>query len=98
MTPGDYVCCYFSSAKKYCPMAFSNFINFPDANELSLQSLEILPGSKICVSINIKSHLRDDNDWIGLYRTHQHKKHLYLAYQSVKKDVQSLEFPIVPDF
>jgi hypothetical protein len=68
-------------------MAFSNFINFPDANELSLVggAVEVVVGSKISVSINIKSHLRDAQDWIGLFKVHQHKKHLYLAFVRVKK-------------
>jgi hypothetical protein len=80
VTPGDYVVCYFSSQKKYCPMAFSNFVNVPDPNELVLEGEGVHePGGKVTASINIKSHSRDPNDWIGLYKYHEHKKHLFLA-------------------
>ncbi len=80
VTPGDYVVCYFSSQKKFCPMAFSNFVSLPDANELVLEGEGVYePGFKVTASINIKSHSRDANDWVGLYRYHQHKKHLFLA-------------------
>ena len=88
VTPGDYVCCYFSAAKKYCPMAFSNFVTVPDANELFLSSGDVgqfKPGSKISFSVNIKSHSRESGDWVGLYKYHEHKKHLYLASAVVGK-------------
>lgn len=94
VTPGDYVCCYFSSSKKYTPVAFSNFINIPDINSLSVTGGPFEPGGRISVGLNISSHPRDPRDWIGLYISHQYKKHMYLACIECARNLSVVELEI----
>jgi hypothetical protein len=97
VTPGDYVCCYFSGSKKYTPLAFSNFINLPDINSLSVTGGPFKPGGKISVGLNISSHPRESNDWVGLYISHQYKKHLYLSSVECQRNLSVVELPIPDD-
>lgn len=80
VTPGEYVCCYFSAARKFCPLAFSNPVVVPDINSMFVAEAQVKVSGALSVTFDIKSNPRDHSDWIGLFRGHEYKKHQYLAF------------------
>ncbi len=80
VTPGEYVCAYFCSARRFIPVSFSNFVLVPDVNSLVVAEASVKRGTSIHVTFDIKCNTRDASDWVGIYRVHDHKKHLYVAH------------------
>jgi hypothetical protein len=59
VTPGEYVCCYFCSGRRYCPVAFSNFLVVPDVNSITTNATTYTAGASCVVTFDIKCHSRD---------------------------------------
>lgn len=97
VTPGEYVCCYFSASRKFCPLAFSNPVVVPDINSIFVKEAEVkVNGGALTVTFNIKSNPRDHSDWVGLYRVHDYKKHQYLAYAVCELQSNTVSLTVPP--